>query len=213
MIEMIDVTKHYGNGVVLERLTLTVEKGERLVVVGPSGCGKTTFLRLVAGFEVPESGEIRLNGRVVAGRGEIVVPPQKRGVGMVFQELALWPHMRVFDNIAFGLKVRNTPKKKMERQAFAWLEAVGLEGLEHRYPDQLSGGQRQRVALARALITEPTILLMDEPLSSLDDALREKLSRLIVDLQESRGFTLVYVTHSRLEVEAIATRVFKMDGV
>ncbi|WP_353662379.1 ABC transporter ATP-binding protein [Hydrogenimonas sp. SS33] len=211
MIELKDVTKRYGDVTVLENFSLKVERGERLAVVGPSGCGKTTLLRLIAGFEAPQRGEVRLQGRPVAAEGAILVPPEKRGVGMVFQDLALWPHMRVFDNIAFGLKMRGLSKKEIAKRVGKWLEAVGLEGLERRYPAQLSGGQRQRVALARALATEPSVLLMDEPLSSLDETLRGRLAGLIVELQQKRGFTLLYVTHDRREVETIATRVYRME--
>ena len=210
MIRFVGVTKRYGGTPVLERFDLEVAEGERLVIFGPSGCGKTTLLRLVAGLEVPDEGEIWLEGRIVSKDGEILVDPRERGVGMVFQDLALWPHMRVFDNVAFGLRMQKVPKPEIRRRVDELLQAVALEGLENRYPDQLSGGQKQRVALARALALRPKVLLMDEPLASLDEALNRRLRTLVVELQERYGFTLLYVTHNREEADAVATRKLEL---
>ena len=210
MIRFAGVTKRYDGTPVLEDFDLEVAEGERLVIFGPSGCGKTTLLRLVSGLEVPDEGEIWLEKRLVSRAGEIVVDPRERGVGMVFQDLALWPHMRVFDNVAFGLRMQKVSKPEIRRRVDELLKAVALEGLEKRYPDQLSGGQKQRVALARALALRPKVLLMDEPLSSLDEALNRRLRTLVVKLQERYGFTLLYVTHNREEAEAVATKQLEL---
>jgi ABC-type Fe3+/spermidine/putrescine transport system ATPase subunit len=200
----------YGVRRIFESFSLTVRAGERLVVTGPSGCGKSTLLRLVAGFDAPEAGRIAIAGRIVAEEGRIVVPPEKRNVGMVFQDLALWPHLRVAENVGFGLRMRKVPRRERERTVAELLDLVGLRDHADRYPAELSGGEGQRVALARALATRPELLLMDEPLSSLDEALGERLCREIVRLQERFGFTLLYVTHRRNEAETVATRTVSL---
>ncbi len=209
-IALEDVSKGYPEGKVLDGLSLGVEAGERLVILGPSGCGKTTLLRLIAGFIAPDTGSIHLEGVPVSRAGRILTPPEKRHLGMVFQDLALWPHLSVRGNIEFGLRARGLPRKERARKVRDMLGLVGLEGLEARRPHQLSGGQQQRVALARALALEPRILLMDEPLSSLDPALNLRMRREILRLQEQLGFTLLYVTHHREEAFDIATRVVFM---
>ncbi len=206
MIAFEHVTFRYGRSSILQDFSLQVERGERLVLLGPSGCGKTTILRLVAGFVAPDSGIVSIEGRPVSIDGRIVVPPEKREVGMVFQDLALWPHMSVEENVGFGLKVKNVPKKERNRRIEEILRLVGLERFGKKRPSDLSGGERQRVALARALVLEPKILLMDEPLSSLDRPLAERLAQEIVRLQRKIGFTLLYVTHLEEEAAIIGTR-------
>ena len=181
-----------------------------MVILGPSGCGKTTILRLIAGFLAPDVGRILLNGIEVSKNNKILVPPEKRDIGMVFQDLALWPHLSVYGNIAFGLKVRGVPKHERNRRVREILELVGLPGFERRKPSELSGGQQQRVALARALVLEPKVLLMDEPLSNLDLELNLRLRKEVVRLQEKLGFTLLYVTHDREEAFSIAQTVVVM---
>ncbi len=210
LIRLDSVTKFYGREAALHSLTLDVNAGERLVLLGPSGCGKTTVLRLLAGFIAPDSGRIYLGGRLVSQQGQILLPPEKRNIGMVFQDLALWPHLSVHGNLAFGLKALKVTKREREERIRHMLQLVGLEGFEKRKPAELSGGQQQRVALARALILQPEILLMDEPLSSLDLELNIRLRREVVRLQQTLGFTLLYVTHDRSEAFGIATQVVQM---
>ena len=210
LIRLDSVTKFYGREAALHSLTLDVNAGERLVLLGPSGCGKTTVLRLLAGFIAPDSGRIYLGGRLVSQQGQILLPPEKRNIGMVFQDLALWPHLTVHGNLAFGLKALKVDKREREQRIRHMLQLVGLEGFEKRKPAELSGGQQQRVALARALILQPEILLMDEPLSSLDLELNIRLRREVVRLQQTLGFTLLYVTHDRSEAFGIATQVVQM---
>ena len=203
-----DVHKSYGDRPVLVGLDLEVEAGERLVLLGPSGSGKTTLLRLIAGFTAPDRGEIRLRQQPVSRAGKILVPPEKRGVGMVFQDLALWPHMSVEKNVEFGLW--RLPRDQRKQRVREVLEMVGLADRAKARPHQLSGGQQQRVALARALAPRPDILLMDEPLSSLDPGLRARLRDEIVGLQEAWGFTLIYVTHDQQDAARIATRTLEL---
>jgi len=203
-IEVDRVSKSFGERVVVNQLSLHIERSERLVLFGPSGCGKTTLLRLLAGLEIPDQGSIQIDGRLVANVGENFVPPEKRDLGMVFQDLALWPHMTVQENLTFGLNARRV--RKHEAKA----------GLEHRMdakPHQLSGGEQQRVALARALVPRPSILLMDEPLSSLDDERKRAIASDLLSLQSQLAFTLIYVTHDRAETDLLASRVCQMrDG-
>ncbi len=206
MVAFENVTLRYGERVILENFSLQVKKRERLVIFGPSGSGKTTILRMVAGFVAPERGTVSIAERPVSADGRILVPPEKRGVGMVFQDLALWPHMSVEENVGFGLMVRKVPKTERKRRVEEILELVGLKGFGSQNPSDLSGGEQQRVALARALILEPDVLLMDEPLSSLDRPLAEHLAQEIVRLQKRVGFTLLYVTHLEEEAAIISTR-------
>ena len=183
------------------------------MLFGPSGCGKTTVLRLLAGLEIPEQGAIRIDGRVVASAGKNLVPPEKRDLGMVFQDLALWPHMTVQQNLMFGLNARGILKREAHIRVREMLHRVGLEGRIDAKPHQLSGGEQQRVALARALVSRPSILLMDEPLSSLDDERKDAIVSDLLGLQSQFGFTLVYVTHDRVETGLLASRVCQMrDG-
>jgi len=186
-------------------LDLVVESGELLVLVGPSGCGKTTLLRLMAGLEEPTAGTIRIDGRVVHE-----VPPKEREVAMVFQSPALYPHLSVHDNIAFGLKIRGYSKNDRVDRVRQATERLGLGGLLDRKPMQLSGGERQRVALGRALVRRPKLLLLDEPLSNLDAPARVRLRAELVDLQQQLGLTMVYVTHDQAEALALGRRVAVM---
>jgi len=210
-IEFQSVDKAYRNRRVIDALSFTIAAGERIVLFGPSGCGKSTTLLLIAGLTPPDSGDIRIDGKVVSTARRIVVPPQARGVAMVFQDLALWPHMSVADNVAFGLRARRVPAAERKRRIGQVASLVGLGDYLNVRPGELSGGEQQRVALARALALEPRILLMDEPLSSLDAALAERLRREILRLHAELAFTLVYVTHSRDEVREIGTRTIELS--
>ena len=211
MIELKNVTFKAKDKIILKDINLTVPNSERLVILGSSGSGKTTLLRLIAGFNSPASGEILIDGNIVSQEGTLIVPPDKREIAMVFQDLALWPHMNVYENIAFGLKIRKIPKNIREKKVREMLSLVSLAGYEKRRIEELSGGQQQRVALARALILSPKVLLMDEPLSSLDKTLNKKLRKEIIRLQEKFGFALVYVTHNEEEAEEIGTRIITLD--
>lgn len=186
--------------------SLRIKPAERLVILGGSGSGKTTLLRIIAGLVAPQRGRVSIAGRLVTEGERILVPPHRREVNMVFQDLALWPHMNVAENIAFGLKIRGMPSKERQEKIEEMLEMVGMQGFANRRIDQLSGGEKQRVALARALVLSPKILLMDEPLSSLDPKLNRHLRTEILRLQKELNFTLVYVTHSEEEAEEIGER-------
>jgi len=198
---------------VVDGVGITVERGEFLTLLGPSGCGKTTTLRLVAGFIVPDDGEIVVGEKIVASaRGGIFVPARKRGMAMVFQSYAIWPHMSVFENIAYGLRVRKLEESEVKKRVMAALDTVRLTEFAKRPPNQLSGGEQQRVALARALVVEPEVLLFDEPLSNLDAKLREEMRFEIRDLQKKLGTTTFYVTHDQAEAMAISDRIAVMNG-
>ncbi len=202
-IEFIDIRKSYdGKTMVLPNLNMSVQRGEFLTLLGPSGSGKTTCLMMLAGFETPTSGEIRVNGESVHN-----LPPQKRDMGMVFQNYALFPHMTVGQNLSFPLEIRGMSAGERERRVHRALEMVRLEGYEHRRPGQLSGGQQQRVAIARALVFEPGVVLMDEPLGALDRRLREELQLEIRSIQRELGVTLVYVTHDQQEAMTLSDRI------
>ncbi len=201
-VELTDVTKAFGSVMAVDHVSLKVRKGEFFSLLGPSGCGKTTTLRIIAGFEEPDSGTVTLRGQVVND-----VPPYKRGIGMVFQNLALFPHMNVFQNLSFGLKMMRMPAGKVAGAVSEMLEVVDLPGVQERRIDQLSGGQQQRVALARALITEPTVLLLDEPLGALDLKLRIQMQVELKRVHAKVGTTFVYVTHDQGEALAMSDRV------
>lgn len=192
--------------VAVDRLDLAVEKGELVTLLGPSGCGKTTTLRMVGGFEDPTEGEIYLAGERITH-----LPPQRRNTATVFQSYGLFPHMTVFENVAFGLKVRRLPRREVRNRVSQILELVGLAGLEHRLPSKLSGGQQQRVALARALVIKPKVLLLDEPLSNLDAKLRVETREYIRRLQKELAITTLYVTHDQAEAMAISDRIVVMN--
>ncbi|MBI2884233.1 MAG: ABC transporter ATP-binding protein [Candidatus Methylomirabilis oxyfera] len=205
------VTTSYNGQPVLHDFSLEIEKGERLVILGPSGCGKTTVLRLLAGFIAPDSGSISIEGDLVAADGKTITGPEARHFGMVFQDLALWPHLSVKGNLEFGLKAKHVTKEKREQLIAEMLDLVQMSEYIHAKPGELSGGQQQRVALARALVLHPKALLMDEPLSSLDVDLNERIRKEILRLHNTLGFTLIYVTHDREEALDIGTRVLIME--
>jgi ABC-type Fe3+/spermidine/putrescine transport system ATPase subunit len=205
VVELRAVTKRYGRTLAVNGVSLQVEEGEFFSLLGPSGCGKTTTLRLVAGFERPDAGEVR-----IAGERVDALPPERRPIGMVFQSYALFPNMTVFGNVAFPLRLRRLPAEKVRKRVLELLEMVHLAGLEGRYPKELSGGQQQRVALARALAREPRVLLLDEPLSALDAKIREELRGELKRLQRETGLTAIYVTHDQEEALALSDRVAVM---
>jgi putrescine transport system ATP-binding protein len=200
------VTKRFGKFVAVDKLSLDIRAGEFFALLGPSGCGKTTLLRMLAGFETPDEGKILLNGRDIAA-----VLPHRRPVNMMFQNYALFPHLDVRDNIAFGLKRANMPRHEIAIRVGEMMALVKLEGLERRKPDQLSGGQKQRVALARSLARRPKLLLLDEPLAALDRKLRENTQGELIELQRRLGTTFVIVTHDQEEAMAMAHRIGVMD--
>jgi iron(III) transport system ATP-binding protein len=190
---------------------LDIKDNSFVTLLGPSGCGKTTTLRLIAGYIVPDRGTIEIDGCVLSSPGA-VVPPESRGMGMVFQNYAIWPHKNVYENVVFGLKVRKVPAAEARRKVEEALALVNLAGLESRFPNELSGGQQQRVALARSLVVEPGILLLDEPLSNLDAKLRERMRSELKDLQRRTGITFVYVTHDQAEALALSDQIAVMDA-
>ncbi|MFH1974685.1 MAG: ABC transporter ATP-binding protein [Pseudomonadota bacterium] len=208
-IEIRNLFKRYKKVVAVNRIQLEVNKGELLTLLGPSGCGKTTTLRCIAGLEKPEEGDIIIDGKPMFSEG--FVQPSKRGIGMMFQNYAVWPHMKVYNNIVYGLRLQKISRQSIKEKAKEVVELVGLQGLEDRYPGQLSGGQQQRVALARALIRNPKVLLLDEPLSNLDAKLREKMRFEIKSLVKRMGITSVYVTHDQAEAMVISDRIVVME--
>lgn len=211
MIAVVDLHKSYAGVAVLKGVSLQVARGEVLTVFGPSGCGKTTLLRIIAGLETADRGSVQFNG-VEANAPRRPIPPNRRGLSMVFQDLALWPNMTVREHLHFVLKAGRFPRAELSARAAQMLEVVRLAGLEKRYPSQLSGGERQRLAIARALVTEPAYLLMDEPFSHLDLFLLEELQQLIGQLHEKLQAGLIYVTHQAREGLAMAHRVALMNG-
>ncbi len=209
LIELIDVSKAYGGAVALSHVDLYIKDGEFLTLLGPSGCGKTTMLRLIAGFIMPDEGRIEMDGVDIAN-----TPPYLRKVNTVFQKYALFPHLNVADNIAFGLKLRNVDKAVIKEKVEAMLELVNLKGYGSRYIEQLSGGQQQRVAIARALVNEPQVLLLDEPLGALDLKLRKEMLVELKNMQQRLGITFIYVTHDQEEALTMSdTIVVLKDGV
>ena len=196
------LTKRFGPLEVVSNVEFSIEEGEMFTLLGPSGCGKTTLLRLIAGFYAPDEGEVQFDGRKVND-----LPPHERGIGMVFQNYALWPHMTVYENAAYGLKLRKVAPDEIGARIRAVLENVKLSGMEDRYPGQLSGGQQQRVALARALVLNPKMLLLDEPLSNLDAKIRIQVRAEIRKLQKALGITTVYVTHDQEEALTLSDRI------
>ncbi|MDP7453105.1 MAG: ABC transporter ATP-binding protein [Anaerolineales bacterium] len=206
-LELVGVHKQYHTVQAVCGISFTVKQGEFFSLLGPSGCGKTTTLRMVAGFVSPTAGRILLDGRDITP-----LPPEKRQMGMVFQNYAVFPHMRVFENISFGLQIRKKKQHEIEHQVQAALSQVGLSGYEERYPRQLSGGEQQRVALARALVIEPRLMLLDEPLSALDKRLREEMKYWIKRLQSELGITTIYVTHDQSEAMTLSDRIAVMNN-
>jgi iron(III) transport system ATP-binding protein len=209
-IRISNLHRRYGEAAALAGIDLCIEHGELVALLGPSGCGKTTTLHLLAGFARPDEGEIWSDDRLISSpRG--VVAPEHRNVGMVFQGYALWPHLSVEQNVAFGLELRRLPRAQVKQEMDWALGLVGLRGFEQRYPHELSGGQQQRVALARAIVVRPDTLLLDEPLSNLDANLREQMRFEIRRVHDETGITMVYVTHDQAEAMVIADRVAVMN--
>src|SRR5919107_5988852 len=210
-VELESLTKYFGKAVALDALTLTIAHGSLVCLLGPSGCGKTTTLRLVAGFLDPDQGTIRVGGRTVS-EPRRTVPPERRGMSMIFQSYALWPHMTIAENVAYGLKLRRLNRAERERRVAAILDTARLGELASRYPHELSGGQQQRAALARALVVEPETLLLDEPLSNLDANLREEMRFEIRRLHDEYRYTTVYVTHDQAEAMTTADLIVVMNA-
>ncbi len=207
-VELRHVNKRFDKTEVLRDLSVEVREGEFFFILGPSGCGKTTLLRIVAGFESPSEGDVLFDGKSV-----VKEPPNRRNIGMVFQNYALWPHLTVRDNVRFGLDILKTPPRETARRIAEVLETVQMTGYEHRFPNQLSGGQQQRVALARAIVTRPGLLLLDEPLSNLDARLRLEMRDELLRVQKATSITTVYVTHDQKEALSMADRmVILKDG-
>jgi putative spermidine/putrescine transport system ATP-binding protein len=209
-IELRDIDAGYEKGKpILKDFHLSIEKGELVSLLGPSGCGKTTTLRTIAGFIMAEKGSVVIGGRDVSN-----VPPNKRNIGLVFQNYALFPHLSVYDNVAYGLRRRKVEKGEIATKIANVLKLVSLEGFENRFPAQLSGGQRQRVALARSIVIEPELLLLDEPLSNLDAKLRDEMRAELSRLQHQLGITMIYVTHDQVEAMSLSSRIIVMnDGL
>ena len=207
MIQLEGITKSFGSRKVLENCSLKIEAGERFVLLGQSGCGKTTLLRLIAGFDQPDCGRILIEGLDIGS-----LPVEQRPVGFIFQRHALFPHMNVYDNIAVGPRVRGIPETEIANQIDALLEVTRLTGLRDAWPGQLSGGESQRVALARAVINKPKVLLLDEPLSALDETLRQNLREELMDIQRAFGITFLFVTHDQEEAMSLADRMSILEG-
>lgn len=209
-----NITKKYGDTYAVKNVSFTVQDGEFLTIVGPSGCGKTTLLRMIAGLADPTGGKIAIDEESLVDIENGIAPtePEKRDFGMVFQSYAVWPHMNVFDNVAYPLKIKKLPKEEIKNRVMEMLSLVHMEGLEKRMAHELSGGQQQRVALARALVMQPRLLLLDESLSNLDAALREEMRDEIKDIQKKLGITIINVTHDQTEALAMSDKVAIMKN-
>ena len=207
-IELKNIDKYYGKNHILKDLNLVIEDGDFMTLLGPSGCGKTTTLRVVSGLEKPQSGTIHMNGKEMVNAAEAhFEPPAARGLNLVFQSYALWPHMTVFENVAFGLKIKKMDKKTIEQKVGQALERMQIGEYAKRYPNELSGGQQQRVAIARAIVSEPGLLLLDEPLSNLDAKLRVDMRSELKRLHNETGSTIIYVTHDQIEALTMSTKI------
>lgn len=211
MIRTDNLSKSYGSCCAVSGASIAVDRGSTLVLLGPSGGGKSTLLRLIAGFERPDTGIVEINGKVASSPNRITVPNQ-RHIGMIFQDLALWPHMTIFNNVAFGLRGQGLSKSVIQEKVEAVLEQVSLCDYERRFPHQLSGGEKQRLAIARTLVTKPEYLLMDEPLSSLDPILKIEISELIKSVKEKFKIGIIYVTHNIDEALNLADRMTIIKG-
>lgn len=212
-LELKNIQKYYGDNHILKGFDLKVEDGEFISFLGSSGCGKTTCLRIVSGLENQTSGELIMGGEVISNPNkDIFLRPEKRQIGMVFQSYAIWPHMNVFDNIAYPLKIQKVSKSEIQSRVMDTLGVVELDGLDQRMPNQLSGGQQQRVALARGLVARPKVLLLDEPLSNLDAKLRQKMRHDIRKIQQDLKITCLYVTHDQLEAFTMSDRIVLMNN-
>lgn len=206
MLELEDMTKKYSNGDGVEHISLNVYEGEIVTLLGPSGCGKSTILRTIGGFLDVTSGDIRINGRSI-----VTLPPEKRPTAMVFQSYNLWPHMTIYENLAYGLKLRKTPSTVIKENITDILEMVSMPGCEKKYPGQLSGGQQQRIAIARSLLLKPALLLLDEPFSALDAKIRQQMREELKKIQQDLGITVVFVTHDQEEAMALSHRIVVMN--
>lgn len=207
VLQLKQINKYFGRSHVIKDVNIDFEKGHFVTFLGPSGCGKTTLLRMVAGFYEPDDGEILLNGKRIER-----IPPYSRNTAMVFQEYALFPHMNVFDNVSYGLRVKNRPKEEIERRVKEALDLMQLKGMEDRFLNQMSGGQQQRVAVARALVMNPEVLLLDEPLSNLDAKLRESVRVELRDIQKKMGLSTIYVTHDQSEALSMSDMIVVLKG-
>jgi iron(III) transport system ATP-binding protein len=211
-VRLIGIRKEFGDVLAVDQFSVDIADGEFVSFLGPSGCGKTTTLRMIAGFDMPTSGDIYIGDILMSSvERSRFASPEERNIGMVFQNYAVWPHMTVFDNIAYPLKIKKEKRGIIKDKVEQHLSLVGLEGFGERYPHQLSGGQQQRVALARALIMDPEVMLLDEPLSNLDAKLREEMRFEIKDLQKKTGVTIVYVTHDQAEAIVMSDRIVVMN--
>ncbi len=209
VLQLKNINKYFGKNHVIKNVNLNFEKGHFITFLGPSGCGKTTLLRMIAGFYEPDEGEILLNGKNIEK-----VPPYERNTAMVFQEYALFPHMNVFDNVSYGLRVKKKSKDEIEKRVKQALALMQLEGMEKRFPNQMSGGQQQRVAVARALVMNPEVLLLDEPLSNLDAKLRENVRVELRQIQQKMGLSTIYVTHDQSEALSMSDAIVVLkDGI
>lgn len=207
-IELKNIDKFYGKNHVLKDLNLTIEDGDFMTLLGPSGCGKTTTLRVVSGLEKPQNGFIYMDGKEIVNAAEAYyAPPSQRNLNLVFQSYALWPHMTVFENVSFGLKIKKTPSAEIEKMVASALDRMQIGQYAKRYPTELSGGQQQRVAIARAIVSEPRLLLLDEPLSNLDAKLRVDMRSELKRLHHETGSTIIYVTHDQVEALTMSTRI------
>ncbi|GHU32504.1 iron ABC transporter ATP-binding protein [Betaproteobacteria bacterium] len=210
-VRLVDVTKRFGEVTAVNKLNLEIAKGECFSMLGPSGCGKTTTLRMVAGFEDLDDGEIHVGERLLSSKKKgYYLPPEKRDFGMVFQAFAVWPHLSIYENVAFPLRIRKLPSAEIDSRTKTALKATNLLDVAKKSPEDLSGGGKQRVALARALAINPDVMLLDEPLSSLDPHLREEMRFEIKDLQRQFGFSIIYVTHDQAEAMALSDRILVM---
>ena len=209
-LRLIEVTKRYGDQAAVDRLSLDVSEGEILALLGPSGCGKTTTLRLIAGLETPDEGDLVIAGERVASARRNLIAPRARGIGFVFQDLALWPHFTVAGNLGFVLASASWPKSERAKRIAEVLRMMKSESFAERYPSQLSGGEQQRVALARALVGRPRLLLLDEPMSNLDTDLKRELLEELASMQRTLRITTIYVTHDQGEAAMLAHRVVSM---
>ena len=207
IIDLVGVSKDFDGQQVLDNINLYIRENEFVTLLGPSGCGKTTTLRIIGGFITPDSGTVSFDGKVIND-----VPPHKRNVNTVFQRYALFPHLNVYDNIAFGLRVKKMPEKEIQGRVAEMLELVNLRGFEKRSVNRLSGGQQQRVAIARALVNRPKVLLLDEPLAALDLKLRKDMQKELKNIQQTLGITFIFVTHDQEEALTMSDRVVVMDG-